>query len=114
MLMETTNLIKDHFREYSAAVAQGRALVDVRDGLKPSLRQILYANYTDKYVGYKRKGKFLKLIGSASRFAWHGDSSTYGAMIRSAKPFAMRYPLYGAQGSFGTLIDPENHAAPAM
>lgn len=110
--MNTVELLEEHFRDYSAAVAQSRVLIDVRDGLKPSLRQILYANYTDKYVGFKKKGKFLKLIGSASRFAWHGDASTYNTMIRAAKPYAMRYPLYGAQGSVGTMIDAENHGAP--
>ena len=108
---KTNSLIGEYFSGYAASVAQSRALISVEDGLKPSLRQALYANYTDKYVGAKKKAKFLKLIGSASRFCWHGDSSTYGMMIRAAKPFAMRYPLYGAQGSFGTLMDADNHAA---
>lgn len=106
----TKNIIGEYFAGYGAAVAQSRALISVEDGLKPSLRQALYANFTDKFVGSKKKAKFVKLIGSASRFCWHGDMSTYGMMIRCAKPFAMRYPLYGAQGSYGTLIDPGNHA----
>lgn len=110
--MNTLTKIEKYFEGYSAAVAQSRALISVEDALKPSLRQALYANYTDKYCYPKKTMKFLKLIGSASRFYWHGDSSCYGMMIRSAKPFAMRYPLYDAQGSYGTLMDPESYAAP--
>lgn len=104
-------IIEEYFEGYAAAVVQSRALVSVEDGLKPSMRMALYANYTDKFVAPKKTAKFLKLIGSASRFCWHGDSSTFGMLIRSAKPFAMRYPLYDAQGSFGTLMSPDSHAA---
>ena len=109
--MNSTNVIKDYFAGYGAAVAQSRALVSVEDGLKPSMRMAMYANYTDKWVTPKKTGKFLKIVGSASRFCWHGDSSTYGMLIRAAKPFAMRYPLYDAQGSYGTLMDADSHAA---
>lgn len=110
--METVKIIEDYFNGYAAAVAQSRALISVEDGLKPSMRMALYANYTDKYCAPKKTAKFLKLIGSASRFCWHGDASTYGMMIRAAKPFAMRYPLYDTQGSFGTIMNSDNHAAP--
>ena len=110
--MSTVNIIEDYFSGYAAAVAQSRALIDVRDGLKPSMRKGLYANYTDKFVAPKKTAKFLKLIGSASRFCWHGDASTYGMLIRAAKPFAMRYPLYDTQGSYGTLMSSDSHAAP--
>ena len=108
---QTKHLIEDYFSGFAAAVAQSRALVSVEDGLKPSMRMAMYANYTDKWTADKKTGKFIKLIGSASRFCWHGDTSTYGMLIRAAKPFALRYPLYTAQGSYGTLMSPDSHAA---
>lgn len=111
-MSETKQIIEQYFEGYAAAVAQSRALISVEDGLKPSMRMALYANYTDKYVAPKKTAKFLKLIGSASRFCWHGDASTFGMIIRAAKPFAMRYPLYDAQGNFGTLMSADSHAAP--
>lgn len=111
-MTDTKQIIEQYFEGYAAAVAQSRALIAVEDGLKPSMRMALYANYTDKYVAPKKTAKFLKLIGSASRFCWHGDASTFGMIIRAAKPFAMRYPLYDAQGNFGTLMSPDSHAAP--
>lgn len=111
-MSNTNKIIENYFGGYAAAVAQSRALVSVEDGLKPSMRMAMYANYTDKWVYPKKTGKFIKIVGSASRFCWHGDSSTYGMLIRSAKPFAMRYPLYEAQGSVGTLMDADSHAAP--
>ena len=97
---------------YAEHVILERALPRVEDGLKPSMRMALYANFTDKWVYPKKTGKFLKIIGSASRFCWHGDAATYGMLIRAAKPYALRYPLYEAQGSVGTLMDPESHGAP--
>ena len=111
-MSNTEQIIKDYFSGYAAAVAQSRALVSVEDGLKPSMRMALYANFTDKWVYPKKTGKFLKIIGSASRFCWHGDAATYGMLIRAAKPYALRYPLYEAQGSVGTLMDPDSHGAP--
>lgn len=110
--MITSDTIKSYFAGYAAAVAQSRALISVEDGLKPSLRMALYANYTDKYVNPNKTAKFLKLIGSASRFCWHGDAATYGMLVRSGKPYALRYPLYDIQGSYGTLMDPDSHGAP--
>lgn len=70
--METNEILEGYFTNYAAAVAQSRALVSVEDGFKPSLRKGMYANYTDGWVAPKKTGKFLKLIGSASRFCWHG------------------------------------------
>lgn len=109
---KTKQLIKNSFLTYAQSVAQSRALVDVRDGLKPSLRMVLYANYDDKYTSLKKKSKFLRLMGSATRFYWHGDMSLYPMMIRQAKPFATRYPLYEAQGSYGTLMESNSESAP--
>lgn len=69
---KTTDFIQENFLRYATAVAQSRALVDVRDFIKPSMRGILYANYTDGFVAPARTKKFQKLIGSATRFYWHG------------------------------------------
>lgn len=110
--MNTVDTLKDYFTGFACAVAQSRALISVEDGLKPSLRMALYANYTDKFVDPKKSAKFLKLIGSASRFCWHGDAATYGMLVRCGKPYAMRYPLYDIQGSYGNLMDPDSHGAP--
>lgn len=110
--MDTTQILENYFGGYAAAVAQSRALISVEDGLKPSMRMGMYANFTDGWVAPKKTGKFVKLVGSATRFCWHGDASTYGMLIRSGKPWAMRYPLYEAQGSVGTLMDADSHAAP--
>lgn len=109
---KTKKLIEDSFLNYAQSVAQSRSLVDVRDGLKPSLRMVLYANYDDKYTSLKKKAKFLRLMGSATRFYWHGDMSLYPMMIRQAKPFATRHPLYEAQGSYGTLMKSDSESAP--
>lgn len=109
---ETKKLIEKSFLTYAQSVAQSRALADVRDGLKPSLRMVLYANWDDKYTTLNKKAKFLRLMGSATRFYWHGDQSLYPMMIRQAKPFATRYPLYNAQGSYGTLMKSDSESAP--
>lgn len=108
---KTKELIKNSFLTYAQSVAQSRALIDVRDGLKPSLRMVLYANYDNKYTSLKKKAKFLRLMGSATRFYWHDDQSLYSMMIRQAKPFATRHPLYEAQGSYGTLMKSDSESA---
>ena len=67
-----TPIIKESFEQYAGAVLQSRALVDVRDCIKPSARQIFYALYTDKYTYDKPFKKTLKAVGSLSRFYIHG------------------------------------------
>ena len=103
-------IINESFTQYAAAVAQSRALIDVRDCLKPSARQILYALYTDKFLSSKPYKKTLKAIGSLSRFYIHGDASAVGVLMRAAQPFAMRYPLVQVHGNAGTLIESGNWA----
>ena len=110
--MDLTPIIKESFTQYSGAVLQSRALVDVRDCLKPSARQIFYCLYTDKFVYSKPFKKTLKGIGSAMRMYIHGDSSCEGVIMRAGQPFAMRYPLIEVEGSFGNLIESGNWAAP--
>ena len=110
--MDLTPIIKESFTQYSGAVLQSRALVDVRDCLKPSARQIFYCLYTDKFTHNKPFKKTLKGIGSAMRMYIHGDSSCEGVIMRAGQPFAMRYPLIEVEGSFGNLMESGNWAAP--
>lgn len=110
--MDLTPILKESFTQYSGAVLQSRALVDVRDCLKPSARQIFYCLYTDKFVHSKPFKKTLKGIGSAMRMYIHGDSSCEGVIMRAGQPFAMRYPLIEVEGSYGNLMESGNWAAP--
>lgn len=105
-------IIKESFTQYAGAVLQSRALVDVRDCLKPSARQIFYCLYTDKFTHNKPFKKTLKGIGSAMRMYIHGDSSCEGVIMRAGQPFAMRYPLIEVEGSYGNLMESGNWAAP--
>lgn len=109
---ELSPIIEESFQQYSGAVLQSRALVDVRDGMKPSARQIFYCMDTDKFTYDKPFRKTLKAIGSAMRMYIHGDSSCEGVIMRSGQPFAMRYPLVEVEGSYGNLIESGNWAAP--
>lgn len=104
-------IVKESFSQYAGAVLQSRALVDVRDCLKPSARQIFYCLHTDKFIHSKPFKKTLKAIGSASRMYIHGDSSAEGIIMRAGQPFAMRYPLIEVDGSYGTLVETSNWAA---
>jgi len=105
------NIIEESFGQYAGAVTQSRALVDVRDCLKPSARQIFYCLYTDKFLHSKPFKKTLKAVGSAMRMYIHGDSSCEGVLMRSGQPFAMRYPLIEVEGSYGNLMESGNWAA---
>ena len=111
-MSELKPIIEESFTQYAGAVLQSRALVDVRDGLKPSARQIFYALYTDKFLPSKPHKSTLKAIGSMARFYIHGDSSGEGVMMRAGQPFAMRYPLTDIDGVAGNLIQSGNWAAP--
>lgn len=111
-MADLKNVIESSFVQYAGAVLQSRALVDVRDCLKPSARQIFYCLYTDKFTYDKPFKKTLKGIGSASRLHIHGDSSCLGIIMRAGQPFAMRYPLIDVEGSYGTLLSSGNWAAP--
>lgn len=104
-------IIEENFRQYAGAVLQSRALVDVRDCLKPSARQIFYCLYTDKFTADKPFKKTLKAIGSASRMYIHGDSSAVGIIMRAGQPFAYRYPLIDVEGSYGNLMESGNWAS---
>ena len=112
MELQMTDVIKESFTQYAGAVLQSRALVDVRDCIKPSARQIFYCLHTDKFTYDKSFKKTLKAIGSVARLYIHGDSSAEGIIMRSGQPFAMRYPLVEVEGSYGNLLEAGNWAAP--
>ena len=111
-MSDLKQVIEESFTQYSGAVLQSRALVDVRDCLKPSARQIFYCLYTDKFLPSKPFKKTLKAIGSAARMYIHGDASCEGVIMRAGQPFAMRYPLIEVEGNEGNLMSSGNWAAP--
>ena len=105
-------IIEDSFIQYTGAVLQSRALVDVRDGLKPSARQIFYSMLQRKLTHDKPYKKTANAVGMAmADFYIHGDSSCEGVIMRAGQPFAMRYPLVEVKGNAGSLIESGNWAA---
>ncbi|RAO95258.1 DNA gyrase subunit A [Mycoplasma wenyonii] len=92
------------FLDYSLSVITSRALPDLRDGLKPVHRRILYAAYEEKMFSDARFRKSATLVGAVmGAYHPHGDSSIYGALVRLAQDFSMRYPLLEGQGNFGSI-----------
>ncbi len=90
--------------DYSMSVIAGRALPDVRDGLKPVHRRILYAMYEDGLYPTKEYRKSATTVGNVlGRYHPHGDASVYDAMVRMAQTFSMRYPTIDGQGNFGSV-----------
>ena len=105
-------IIENSFTQYSAAVIQSRALIDVRDGLKPSARQIFYSMLIRKLTPDKPYKKTANAVGMAmADFYIHGDSSAEGVIMRAGQSFAMRYPLIDVKGNSGSLIESGNYAA---
>lgn len=104
--------ITQSYIDYAMSVIVSRALPDVRDGLKPVIRRILYTMYEMRLTHNAKHKKSMWVVGQTLRdYHPHGDSSVYDAMVRLAQPFAMRYPLIDGQGNFGS-IDGDGAAAP--
>ena len=104
--------ITESFTQYAGAVLQSRALLDVRDGLKPSARQIFYSMLLNKLTSDKPYKKTANAVGMAmADFYIHGDSSCEGVIMRAGQSFAMRYPLVDVKGNAGSLIESGNWAA---
>ena len=103
----TNDLVKEmetSFMEYSMSVIVDRALPDVRDGLKPVHRRILYALYEDNLTSDKPFRKSATCVGDViGRYHPHGDASVYDAMVRLAQDFSMRYRLVEGHGNFGSI-----------
>ncbi|MEG1778756.1 MAG: DNA gyrase subunit A, partial [Oscillospiraceae bacterium] len=96
--------MKKSYLDYSMSVIVGRALPDVRDGLKPVHRRILYTMYLNGLTPDKGFRKSADTVGSVlGKFHPHGDSSVYDAMVRMAQDFSMRHPLVHGHGNFGSV-----------
>ncbi len=111
----TPLLIQDEMRscylDYAMSVIVGRALPDVRDGLKPVHRRVLFAMHMLNNYHNRPYLKSARVVGDViGKYHPHGDSAVYGAMVRLAKDFSMRYPIIDGQGNFGS-IDGDNAAA---
>lgn len=112
MEVNLTPIIKDSFTQYAGAVLQSRALIDVRDGLKPSARQIFYSMLTRKLTSSNPHKKTANAVGMAmADYYIHGDSSCTAVIMRAGQPFAMRYPLVDVKGNAGSLIESGNWAS---
>lgn len=104
--------VKKSFLEYSMSVIVSRALPDVRDGLKPVHRRILYALYDQGMTHDKPHKKSANIVGEVmGKYHPHGDAAIYQTMVKMAQPFSMRYPLIDGHGNFGSI---DGDAAAAM
>ena len=109
--IEIASEMKKSYIDYAMSVIVGRALPDVRDGLKPVHRRILYSMHEDGITADKAYRKCANTVGSVlGRYHPHGDSSVYDAMVRLAQDFTMRYPLIDGHGNFGS-VDGDGAAA---
>ena len=96
--------MKEAFIDYAMSVIISRALPDVRDGLKPVHRRILYSMYEEHLTHDKPFFKSATTVGNViGRYHPHGDASVYDAMVRLAQDFSMRYPLVEGHGNFGSV-----------
>ena len=96
--------LKKSYLSYAMSVIHGRALPDVRDGLKPVHRRILYAMHDLRNFYNKPYKKSARVVGDViGKYHPHGDSAVYDAMVRMAQDFSMRYTLIEGQGNFGSI-----------
>ncbi|MFM1846988.1 MAG: hypothetical protein RL417_462 [Pseudomonadota bacterium] len=96
--------MRQSYMDYAMSVIIGRALPDVRDGLKPVQRRVLYAMMGEGLVSNKKHSKCAGVVGEVlKRLHPHGDSSVYEALVRLAQPWNLRYPLVDGQGNFGSV-----------
>ena len=101
---ELVHEMQSSYIEYAMSVIVGRALPDVRDGLKPVHRRILYAMYEDGLTSDKAFKKSATCVGDVlGRYHPHGDASVYDALVRLAQDFSMRYMLVDGHGNFGSI-----------
>ena len=102
--VEITDEVKTSMLQYSMSVLVGRALPDVRDGLKPVHRRILYTMYENGLTPDSKYRKCADTVGTVlGRYHPHGDASVYEAMVRMAQDFSLRYPLIDGHGNFGNI-----------
>ena len=111
-MADLEQIVYDSFYTYAGMVIADRAIVDVRDCLKPSPRVLLYNQYRNKNFNNKPFVKSASLVGDALKtFYYHGDTSCYEMYCRMAAPYAMRYPLNSFHGNYGTLSEGGHPAA---
>ncbi len=109
--VEMERRVRQAFIEYSMSVIMSRALPDVRDGMKPGQRRIMYAMYEDHLTSDKPFRKSATTVGNVlGRYHPHGDAAVYGTMVRMAQDFSLRYPLVEGHGNFGS-VDGDGAAA---
>jgi DNA gyrase subunit A len=96
--------MRESFIDYAMSVITDRALPDVRDGLKPVHRRILYSLHENGLTATSRFRKSALIVGDVlGKYHPHGDSSVYDAMVNMAQDFSLRYPLVQGQGNFGSI-----------
>ena len=96
--------MKESYINYAMSVIIGRALPDVRDGLKPVHRRILWGMYQAGHTHDKGYSKSARSVGEVmGKFHPHGDQALYDTMVRMAQDFSLRYPLVDGQGNFGSI-----------
>jgi DNA gyrase subunit A len=104
VLVNITEEMKSSYIDYAMSVIVGRALPDVRDGLKPVHRRILYAMYEQGMTHDQPYKKSARVVGDVmGKYHPHGDAAIYETMVRMAQTFSMRYPLIDGQGNFGSV-----------
>ena len=109
---EIVKEMKESYIDYAMSVIISRALPDVRDGLKPVQRRILYTMLEDGLRHNTRFRKFATVVGSTmGRYHPHSDQALYGAAVRMAQNFSLRYPLIQGQGNMGSIDDPGEYGA---
>jgi DNA gyrase subunit A len=110
-LMNIEDDMRQSYVDYAMSVNIGRALPQIRDGLKPVHRRILYAMFQAGLLANRKHVKSARVVGDVlGKYHPHGDTAVYDALVRMAQPFALRYPLVDGQGNFGS-IDPDEPAA---
>ncbi len=109
--VEIENQMKTAYIDYSMSVIVSRALPDVRDGLKPVQRRIIYAMWDNNIVSNQPYKKSARIVGEVlGKYHPHGDIAVYDAMVRMAQPWSLRYPFVDGQGNFGS-VDGDSPAA---
>lgn len=109
--VDTVGLVQESFLDYAMSVIVARAIPDVRDGMKPVHRRIVYSMSETGNTPDKPFKKCARIVGDVmGKYHPHGDAAIYGALVRLAQPFAMRYPLVEGHGNFGS-IDGDEPAA---
>ena len=102
--IEMDREVKNSFIEYAMSVITSRALPDVRDGMKPGQRRVMWAMYEDHLTSDRPFCKSATTVGNVlGRYHPHGDAAVYGTMVRMAQDFSLRYPLIEGHGNFGSV-----------